>query len=214
MWTKVCGVIDADNAAAVADCGVDAIGLNFFRRSKRFIGDQARSVRDAIGSDAAAIGLFVNETATTIQYACERFSLDAVQLHGDEPASLVAELAPIPVYRAVRVPNGQIAKTVRDVLDGIGDVENLAGVLLDAHSTAGLGGTGESIDWHEVGGLSRENWPPLVLAGGLTPTNVAEAVTTAHPWGVDVASGVESSPGFKDVEAVRTFVTAARSAGE
>lgn len=212
MWIKVCGIVDAANAAAVAASGVSAIGLNFYPKSKRFISNHAAAVRSAIDNRCQAIGLFVDANRDEILRAAEAYSLDAIQLHGDEPPALIDQLAPLPVYRAIRVVNGSIGQTIDDQLAEIRSFANLAGILIDAASVNALGGTGQTIDWAELAASKESGWPPLVLAGGLTPENVAAAVQTVLPWGVDVASGVEASPGIKDVHKVERFVQAANTA--
>lgn len=208
MWTKICGLTDPANAAAVCKIeGVTAVGLNFFEKSKRYVrGRRAVDVRKAIPSRVQTVGLFVNATPLTIRYVCERLRIETVQLHGTEPPSLVKELSPLKVIRAIRVPNGRIADAVGMTLEAIGEAENLDAVLLDAASEKGLGGTGERIDWAELAACDRSGWPRVILAGGLTPGNVAEAVAVARPNGVDAASGVELEPGLKDADAVRQFV--------
>ena len=208
MWTKICGLTDPANAAAVCKIdGVSAVGLNFFEKSKRYIrGRRAVDVRKAIPSRVQPIGLFVNASPLTIRYVCERLKFDTVQLHGTEPPSLVRELAPLKVIRAIRVPKGRIADAVGMTLEAVGEADNLDAILLDAVSEKGLGGTGERIEWAELAACDRTAWPRVILAGGLTPGNVAEAVAVAKPDGVDVASGVELEPGVKDADAVRRFV--------
>ena len=211
MWTKICGLTDPENAAEVcAVPGVAAVGLNFWKKSKRFVSQRAAvEVREAVPTRVEPVGLFVNETAKTVRYVCERLDLFSVQLHGTEPPSLVKELAPLRVIRAIRVPRGQVADAVNMTLEAIGAVGNLDAVLLDAASDRGLGGTGETLDWAEVGACDRSGWPRVILAGGLTPENAAEAVRLAKPDGVDAASGVESEPGVKDAGRVRGLVEAA-----
>lgn len=210
MWIKVCGITDPENAAAVASCGVDAIGLNFFPGSKRFVADRASEVRGEIPQSVAAIGLFVNASVAAMRLAIETYALDAIQLHGDEPASVVEDLSPCPVYRAIRVSNGQIGATIERAVQELVSPQNLAGILIDAASLKGLGGTGEAIDWMELRDSMQPHWPRLVLAGGLSPANVANAIKVVAPWGVDVASGVEQRPGVKDKQLVEKFVAAAR----
>lgn len=211
MWIKVCGCTDPQNTAEVSACGVSAIGINFYPRSKRFVGDRAAEVRDAIASDVDAIGLFVDEPVEVVRNTFDELGLDAIQLHGHEESAVVRELAPRPVYRAVRVSNGRIGEQIEHELESYRDCSNLAGILIDAASSKGLGGTGESIDWNELAAAARGDWPRLVLAGGLTPENVDDAVAIVRPWGVDVASGVESEPGVKNVKLVQNFVVAAKS---
>lgn len=209
MWIKVCGCIDPQNAAEVSACGIDAVGINFYRQSKRFVADRGAEVRDALRPEVEAIGLFVDETVDNIIETYDRLGLDAIQLHGHEPLDIVAALAPRPVFRAIRVSNGAIATSIQTVVDAIGDQPNLAGILVDAASSKGLGGTGESIDWRELATAKSPTWPRLILAGGLSPANVGEAIDVAKPDGVDVASGVESKPGWKDIDLVQQFVNAA-----
>ena len=211
MWVKICGVTDPANAKAVAATpGVSAVGLNFFAKSPRFISrKQAVEVRRAVGRTAVPVGLFVNESVTTIRYVCERLQIDTVQLHGSEPAETVRDLSPLRVIRVIRVPNGRIAEAVGLTLDSVGDAENLEAILLDAASETALGGTGRRLDWDELARCERATWPRMILAGGLRPENVAEAVATVRPDGVDAASGVESTVGVKAIDAVRRFAAAA-----
>lgn len=221
MWIKVCGCTDPQNAAAVANAGVTAIGLNFFPGSKRYVGDRAEAVRDAIGDSAEVVGLFVNEPVDRILETAGRLALDSIQLHGDEPPEVIESLREYEVYRAVRVPNGAIAETIskqiaahqqsgpsRIATSAASNLtaSNLTAFLIDAASTRGLGGTGESVDWLELNRAMQPDWPQIVLAGGLSPSNVRSAIEVVRPFGVDVASGVESEPGFKDIAAVERFV--------
>ena len=217
MWIKVCGVTDPENAAAVADCGVDALGLNFYPKSKRAI-DQttARAIIDRVGRAAACVGLFVNEPAGAAIETARRLGLRSVQLHADDPRSVIESL------RAVRSRDLIVTLAVpltsdRDVLDLLefGRRRRVPfRLLLDAAVPGEHGGTGQRCDWAAASRVQRTLDDPfgLLLAGGLTPGNVGEAVRAVQPSGVDVASGVESSPGTKDIDAVRRFVAAARAA--
>ena len=210
---KICGVTIAEDAAMVAAAGVAYIGLNFWPGSKRRVTlEQAvplASAARAAGAGIGVVGLFVDADLRDIVNAVRAVGLDAVQLHGDETAECVVDVAArtgVPVWKAVPVGGAaDIAGLDRWAVDT---------VVLDAPSP-GRGGSGKTIDW-DVARAAVERWPGrrVVLAGGLTPDNVAAAITRVRPWAVDVASGVESAPGRKDPERVRAFVRAAREASQ
>jgi phosphoribosylanthranilate isomerase len=211
---KICGVTSVDDARAVAAAGADAIGLNFYAGSPRFLPlERAQHVAANIPANVLRVGLFVDAPAETICGAYDALGLDLIQLHGDEPPEFLAELGDRPVMRAFRVG----AEGLRPVADYLGRCRELgtvpAMVLVDAFVADQRGGTGKTADWdalvaerHLLGDAK------LVLAGGLTPDNVADAIRRVRPDAVDTASGVESSPGQKDHDAVRRFVAAARQA--
>jgi phosphoribosylanthranilate isomerase len=189
---KICGITRQVDADVAAEAGADWIGLNFWPGSKRRVTiDAARGIRTPLHK----VGVFVNATLDEIRRAVEEVGLDRIQLHGDEPADFWAGPPP-----ALRVARG---------LDALSAGEGV--VLLDA-ATPGYGGAGEPLDWELVRAAVEKTRREIILAGGLTPANVAEAVRVVRPAGVDVASGVESSPGIKDAEKIRAFVTAARGA--
>ena len=215
LWIKVCGLVDVGNAVAVARTGVDAIGLNFYAKSKRVVTVAAataivEAVVGAVASDCEPVGLFVNATPQEVADVCGRTGIRTVQLHGDESdddLDAIGAMAEVDsVIRALRLR--QIDELAWD--DTRPQVNRL---LLDALSTAGFGGTGQQLDWSTLpSARSRVAGQSVVLAGGLTPTNVAEAVRVARPDGVDTASGVEERPGWKDIDQVRAFVLTAREA--
>ncbi len=158
------------------------------------------------------IGVFVNATAEEIHAAADALQLDAVQLHGDEPPEFLRELRPLAVIKAFRVADdfSSVAEYLRKC-HALSCVPRM--VLVDAHSDTEYGGTGITGDWKLLTKHRREfAGVPLVLAGGLTPENVADAIQTVRPWGVDTASGVEVAPGKKSPETVRAFVNAAMEA--
>lgn len=197
---KICGVTRVEDALAAQAAGADAIGLIFAPGSRRRVSvAQAREVSDALGPLIGRVGVFVDADEATITTAIEGARLDAVQLHGDEPDELAARLRTrVRVIRALRFAPGTSP----------GDVEGrpFDGVLLDGLRP----GSGSPFDWSAA-----EAWgghPRLILAGGLRPANVAEAVRVLRPYAVDVASGVEAAPGIKDPTAISAFVRAARSA--
>ena len=212
---KVCGVKSVDDALMVVDAGADAIGLNFYRGSKRCIhAEAAREIVDVIGPRATCVGVFVNAAADEIRAICETAGLSWIQLHGDEPPELIRSIGSgYQIIRACRLD----ARGPQAIADDAAACREVAGflpaaVLVDAAAAGQYGGTGHTVDWQLVAGHPK--WlggTSLILAGGLTPANVAEAIRVVRPHAVDVASGVESSPGVKDAVKVRDFVAAARA---
>lgn len=211
---KICGITTVEDALTVAHAGTDAIGLNFYPPSPRSIStDTARQILAALPTTIVKVGLFVNADPTDVCRRYDDLGLDLIQLHGDEPPEYLPQLGDRPVMRAFRVPSTGL-ETVLQYLKRCSTLRvtpKLA--LLDALSETGFGGTGLLGDWPAAAQYAAlPNLPPLVLAGGLTPSNVAAAIHAVHPTAVDVASGVESTPGRKDPAAVQAFLKAAHSA--
>ena len=202
---KICGVVSAGDAALVASAGANAVGLNFWPGSKRFVGDEraARAVLEAIPAGVLKVGVFVNAPAGEVVATAARLGLDRVQLHGDERPEDFTDLAGLERARVIR------AVRVRDAGSFAADARWDAGVYLYDAFVEGYGGGGATGPWDLIAARARR---PLWLAGGLRPENVAAAVRATRPDGVDVASGVESAPGRKDPALVRAFVVAAREA--
>jgi phosphoribosylanthranilate isomerase len=203
LWIKVCGVTSVEDALVALDAGADALGVNFVASSKRFVDvSVGRAVREAAKGRAEVVAVVADRSLGELAELRERTGIAWLQLHGNEtPDALNAALPR--AYKAVRLA------TAADV----DEARKFAGEKLLADAKVGneLGGTGHTFDWRLVVELARER--PVVLAGGLTPENVAEAVRSVRPYGVDVASGVESGdPRHKDPERVRAFVRAARNA--
>lgn len=218
MWVKICGVRDVATAEQIVRLRPDAIGLNFYEKSARYVPpDIAARIADICDPEITRVGVFVNHSADEIGRIIAECHLDAVQLHGDEKSELLNELfrrlPTTPVYRAWRMSD-QSLNGLADLLSRLpSGTSNLAGCLIDAPArTPGeYGGTGRTVSWDAVHReYRRENWPRLILAGGLTPQNVSDAIRAVQPWGVDVASGVESSPAVKDLKKVRAFIENAR----
>jgi len=210
---KICGITRTADALAACEAGADAIGLNFYDRSSRYVArDVARSIAREIGNRVLKVGVFVNATHDEIAVACDEVGLDAVQLHGDERPQLVRMLAPRPVIKAFRLgPEGlaPIGRWFDDCLHA-GAAPRM--VLLDAYQPGEYGGTGQTADWRIAGTFGRTpGMPPWALAGGLTPANVSLAISEARPGAVDTAGGVEISPGIKDPRKIFEFVAAARA---
>jgi phosphoribosylanthranilate isomerase len=227
---KICGITNVEDAIAAVDAGADAIGLNFYEKSPRCVTPIdswkiAESLRTSFDRSVACVGLFVNHTYDEILEIRRRGPKWPIQLHGDEPPELLARFGPQPTS-PLSGPEWKIIRARRFGDDGVAaikaDIEECAragrlpdAVLLDAATPGRYGGTGESISW--LGVADHQRWLaglPLILAGGLAPDNVAEAIRIVRPAAVDVASGVESSPGRKDPVKVRDFVAAATAAFE
>ena len=208
---KICGITRPEDAILAADAGADAIGLNFFAKSPRFLQrPAAEQIVAAVGNRLVKVGVFVNATCEEIVESSEALGLDLVQLHGDEPPELLQSLGGLPVIRAFRCgPAGLTPiSAYLEACRVLGCPPRL--VLIDSFQPGSYGGTGDKAPWNSVAQYRELRFPyPLVLAGGLTPVNVAEAIERVRPAAVDVASGVESSPGIKDAKLVRDFVTQA-----
>ena len=194
---KICGVTRAEDAAAAVAAGADMIGVVFWPHSPRAASEQqARRVREAVPEGVALVGVFVDEDPRRIDELVESVGLDRVQLHGAEPRSLVERYG---------------ARAIRGVRDGdVSDVPPGVPVVYDRPWAETRDVEALYAHWRLASGLVAER--PLLLAGRLDPDNVAQAVREVRPYGVDVASGVESSAGVKDHELVRRFVAAAKEA--
>jgi phosphoribosylanthranilate isomerase len=203
VHVKICGVTRVEDALLAARLGADAIGFNFWPGSRRFIAPAAaRVIVRALPPFVTAVGVFVDPTRDEALRAAEVSGIQVFQLHGDEPPDLVASL-PLPVVKAIRVAD-------RGALAALGRYE-AQGFLLDA-PTAGYGGSGERFDWAIAAEAARV--ARILLAGGLTPDNVGDAVRIVRPYGVDVASGVEREPGVKDEAKLAAFIQAAHAAAK
>ncbi len=199
---KICGVTRPQDAEAAVRLGADMVGLNFYRNSARYVGSRvARELARAIPDPVWRVGVFVNATRQEIEELRAAVGLTAIQLHGDEPPEMIRNW-PCPVIRAVRLKG---PADVDQVLAG----EDPDYVLCEGQAGGGYGGGGETFDWSWASGVPVGR---LIVAGGLEPGNVAEAVRTLRPFAVDVASGVESSAGFKDVTKMRELIQNAKAA--
>lgn len=211
---KICGVTCPADARDAVQAGADAIGVNFYAPSPRSVTvDEAAAICEATTGNTSKVGVFVNMCADEIRRIADRCRLDVIQLHGDEPPSLVAELEGRTIVRAFRCRDQGLAP-IAEYLKHCGDLGRLPdGALIDAYAPGSYGGTGRVVDWSAIPELRRLSGEmKIVLAGGLTPWNVADAIRAAQPDAVDTASGVESAPGVKDRELVRRFIESARQA--
>lgn len=214
---KICGITTVDDALAAARAGADAVGLNFYPASKRYMPiPQALMIANALAGTVVKVGVFVNAEADEVCETFDRVGLDLVQLHGDEPPCFLRQLGERPVVKAFRLGQQGLYAVGRYLGQCRGMHCMPRMTLVDANVEGAFGGTGHVADWHALKTYQparpEEPLPPLVLAGGLTPDNVAEAIRTVRPEAVDTASGVETSPGRKSEALVRRFVEAAREA--
>lgn len=203
FMVKICGVMRPEDAAFAAKEGATAIGLNFWRGSKRFVEDtRAREILAAIPKGVMRVGVFVNAHPLVVTETVSEMGLDMVQLHGDERVGSWGEIDPRRIIRAIRVYDEASLKEALAWEPGL--------FVYDAY-TDGYGGSGVPAPWSLIASGARR---PFLLAGGLRPDNVAEAILTVRPEGVDVSSGVETAPGHKDRALLRAFIQAAHAAAK
>jgi len=214
---KIEGLRDPATALRIAQMGADAIGMVFAESPRWVSPEQARAIVDVLPPWVATVGVFVNADATTINRVVERTRIGCVQLHGDEPPQIVAQVSR-PCIKAFRVRDQGWLDEVRRWLDAVTARTNLSAVLLDAYNPNARGGTGERFNWELVadarGAGLLAGIDPIILAGGLDASCVGQAIELVKPWGVDVASGVEKAPGVKDLKKVADFIRATREGDE
>jgi len=214
---KICGITTVEDGLAAARAGADAVGLNFYPGSKRYVPIlRAQMIANALAGTVVKVGVFVNAEADEVCETFDRVGLDLVQLHGDEPPYFLRQLGGRPVIKAFRLEQQGLCAVGR-YLSGCRGMKCMPRMtLVDANVEGAYGGTGQVADWQTLKTYQpahpEEPLPPLVLAGGLTPDNVAMAIRTVRPQAIDTASGVETSPGRKSEALVRRFVEAAREA--
>ena len=203
VQVKICGLTNVAEAQAAAAAGADLIGLMFYERSPRHVSlDQAAEIADQLAPSVVRVGVFVNPSRELVADAIARCRLSLLQFHGEEPPEFCTQFG-LMSMKAFRVRDPESLRALPNYPTDAW--------LLDAFTPGQLGGTGERFNWDlavEAGRFGR----PIFLAGGLTPDNVAEAVRRVRPFGVDVSSGVESTPGRKDTAKVRAFIAAAKAA--
>ena len=199
MRIKVCGIRRLEDALLAVDVGASAIGFIFWPASPRFIDPfRARAVAAGLPPFVTRVGVFVNQPPDYVKSVVGLVRLGAVQLHGDEDPGSYA-IAGVPVIKSVAVDERFRPTSVEDIHSDVT-------VLLDAHDPVMRGGTGRTIDWRAAADAARRR--RVILSGGLTPSNVRDAVEAVSPYAVDVSSGVESSPGVKDAGKLRAFCAA------
>jgi phosphoribosylanthranilate isomerase len=198
MLVKICGITELEDAELAVDCGAGAVGFVFWPDSPRFIDpSRAYAIAARLPPFVTPVGVFVNQPAEHVNDVAAFVGLGAVQLHGDETVEYAATLAR-PVLKAM-----VLTETTDETIERW---PSTAMVLLDAHDPVRRGGTGQIIDWTKAAAVAARR--RVVLAGGLTPGNVADAIDRVRPFGIDVSSGVESSPGVKDHGKLRALFEA------
>ncbi len=201
---KICGISSPEHMVVAAAAGADYLGLVFAPSRRQVTVDQAqhlvKTVRDA-GYATPVVGLFVNASAEAIATVVRECGLDIVQLHGNEPYALCANLPQMPIWRAVRLAGSD------DEAEWLAHNDDRVTLLVDAPVNGAFGGTGVRADWQAAAALAAQR--RVVLAGGLNPQNVQSAVAQVHPWGVDVSSGVERD-GYKDNGLIAAFIALAK----
>jgi phosphoribosylanthranilate isomerase len=206
LFIKICGITTVDDAETALELGADAIGVNLIAISKRRVGENTlKRIVDRVNGRTPVIAVVADLAVEELQHLLSTTGVERVQLHGDEPPEVVTELGP-KAFKAVRVSGAEDVDKARDYPG--------EPLLLDAKVEGQLGGTGHVFDWSLAAELSRVR--SVLLAGGLRPDNVAEAISQVRPWGVDVASGVEvpGDPRRKDASRMRAFIETARKAAE
>ena len=202
---KICGIKQPADALFAAESGADAIGLNFHRASSRFVDPvEAAEISSAIPPFVASVGLFVDATADQVRAVLDAVPLQLLQFHGDEPPEFCVQFGR-PYLKALRMKPGA------DLIQFSARYRSASATLVDAFRPGIPGGTGETFDWGLIPGARSQ---PLVLSGGLTAGNVAAGMERVRPWAVDVSSGVESTPGVKDLGLIARFIDAVRRADE
>ena len=199
---KICGITRSEDAEAAARAGADAIGLNFYPPSPRFLSlEWARQLASEVPAFVSTVAVFVNPAAAEVYTVLERVRPAMLQFHGEEDPVFCAQFG-VPYIKACRVKPGV------DLLEYLRPFSSAAGWLLDSHVEE-YGGVGERFDWSLV---PEERTRPLILSGGLAPGNVGKAIRQVRPWAVDVSSGVESAKGIKDAAKISAFMTEVRNA--
>lgn len=200
---KICGITNLDDAKAAVDSGADALGFVFFEGSPRYISlENTISIVNAISSFTTCIGVFVNETAENIEKIVSATGIDIIQLHGDEPPEICKFSRRI--IKAIRVKSLESLEPLHKYKDLV------SCFLLDTYTPKVLGGTGQIFNWDIA--IEAKEFGRIILAGGLSPDNISDAVKRVKPYAVDVSSGIELKKGRKDHKKMRLFIERAKSA--
>lgn len=205
IWTKICGITRAEDAETAAQLGADAVGLVLYSASPRAVTiEQCQTLFGNLTGGIRRVALFVDPEATLVRQAVESRCIDLLQFHGSESEEFCSQFD-LPYMKAVRVRDYQQA------LAEIANYPSAQKILLDKYQENVPGGTGKQFDWGIAEKLVAASEQAIVLAGGLNPDNVQAAIKQVGPSGVDVSSGVESSPGVKDAELVKQFIESSKS---
>ena len=216
LWIKICATTSLDDARAALDCDANALGFILTASTRQIAPKAAAEIIAAIPPSVEKIGVVVNESPKTLARLAETTGLTGLQLHGDEPPGQLAEFRrALGLRKLIKTLQARELQADPAMLDAYLAVHQCYdGILLDSGSPAARGGTGQTFDWNAAIPLILRIKAvcPVIIAGGLTASNVAEAVRLFDPCGVDVVSGVESVPGKKDLAKLRAFIASARAA--
>ncbi|WP_110514724.1 phosphoribosylanthranilate isomerase [Herpetosiphon llansteffanensis] len=204
---KICGVRSVEAAVTAASAGADLIGMIFAPSKRQIDLNLAQAIAQAVRAtetECQLVGVFANAPASEINEVAQAVGLDVVQLSGDEPIAISAQIQ-LPLLKAVRLTNQNSEQAWYDIAQG----QQRIRLVVDAHVPGSYGGAGVLADWEAARRLAQTT--PLLLAGGLEPTNVAQAIQAVEPWGVDVSSGIETA-GIKDLNKIIQFVKTAQQA--
>lgn len=205
IWIKICGITRAEDALAAAALGVNAIGLVFYAPSPRSVSTaHAEAILAQIDAAIEVYALFVNPSREEVDAVLGIVRVDHLQFHGTESAEFCASFGK-PYMKAFRVQSAE------SVLADLVNYDSAERVLLDSFEINVPGGTGKTFDWAQAATIVQQSHRPIVLAGGLQANNVADAIRQVRPFGVDVSSGVEASPGVKDKDRLQAYVEGVRS---
>ena len=197
---KICGITGREDAKLVVDAGVDAVGLVFYEKSPRFVTiELAAEISQVIPAFVSRVALFKDAEQQLIESVLAQVEIDLMQFHGSETADYCEQFNR-PYIKALGMKGAE--HNVSFLLANVEKYQSAKALLLDGHAPGEAGGSGESFDWASISAVDK----PIVLAGGLTPDNVKQAIDLVHPYAVDVSSGVESSPGIKDENKVAAFM--------
>ena len=198
---KICGLTRPQDVQAAVAAGADALGFVFTQRSRRALQpDAALALVRQVPAFVTRVGLFMDQDEAEVRGILEQVPLNLLQFHGEEEAAYCRSFG-MPYIKAVAMGSGPSLERAEQAF------ADASGLLLDSHGAGQAGGTGQTFDWAEIPALGL----PLILAGGLTPANVRQAVRRVRPWAVDVSSGVEDAPGVKNADSMKAFIDEAKS---
>jgi phosphoribosylanthranilate isomerase len=202
LFVKICGITTAEDAQAAVESGADALGFNFYPKSKRYISpDRAAVIIKSVPAKILAVGVFVNPDKEDVRDAIQKSRINVLQFSGDEKPEHLSGFK-IPIIKAIHITDrASVEKMKSFVVDSY---------LLDTFSSDDFGGTGKQFHWEIA--MEAKRYGKIIVAGGLTPENVSDLVRNVRPYGVDVSSGVELRPGIKDHQKVKAFIRRAREA--
>ncbi len=205
MRVKICGITNLEDAQLSVDAGADALGFIFYKGSSRYINPyEARAIASTLPPFLTTVGVFVDEEIERVIDIADYVGLTAIQLHGNESPEYCSRLSRR-IIKTLKVPESGSAK---DLFKSISEYDNISAILLDTYIRGKEGGTGRVFDWDTA--IEAKQYGRIILAGGLTPENVVDAIERVKPYGLDVCSGVESEVGKKDPQRLRDFINRAK----